>query len=58
MLAYLKNKAMFKFARKSIQQEKETAAINLLKMGLSLEIVPQGTGLTIEDIKKIQSSKE
>jgi predicted transposase/invertase (TIGR01784 family) len=37
-----------------IQKEKENLAINFLHLGLSLEQVSQGTGLTIEHIKKLK----
>jgi predicted transposase/invertase (TIGR01784 family) len=35
--------------------EKETIALNLLKLGLSVESIAQSTGLTIEEVQKLQA---
>ena len=36
------------------RKAKEEAAVNFLKLGLSIEQVSQGTGLSIEEVKKLQ----
>lgn len=39
---------------KGIEEGKFDIALNFLKMGLSVDQVASGTGLTIEEIEKIQ----
>jgi predicted transposase/invertase (TIGR01784 family) len=40
--------------KKGAQKNAEATAINFLKMGISLEIIAQGTGLSIEQIKTLK----
>ena len=39
-----------------IEREKLEIALNLLKMGLSVEQVVEGTGLPIEEVEKIRDN--
>jgi predicted transposase/invertase (TIGR01784 family) len=39
-------------------EEKQTIAINFLRQGLSVELVAQGTGLTIEQVQQLQAQTD
>ena len=39
-------------------EEKQTIALNLLKQGLSIEIIIGATGLSIAQLQKLQSQTE
>ncbi len=41
--------------QKGIQEEKEAVAINFLKMGISPEMIAQGTGLTVKQIETLKN---
>ena len=40
--------------KQGIEQEKINTAKKLLSMGLSIEQISEGTGLTLEQVKKLQ----
>lgn len=44
--------------QKGVQEEKEFVAINFLKIGLSSQIIAQGTGLSIEEINRLQKKMQ
>ena len=49
-------KGLQKGLQQGLQKKAEEVALNLLKMGLSPEVVAQGTGLLIEDIKNLKKN--
>lgn len=40
--------------RDAREEEKREIALNLLKEGLSIEIVARGTGLSVEEVQQLQ----
>lgn len=40
--------------RDARKEEKREIALNLLKEGLSIEIVARGTGLSVEEVQQLQ----
>lgn len=51
-------KAVKEAVKKALQQKTESIAANLLKSGISIEIVSQNTGLTIDEVLKLRNEFE
>jgi predicted transposase YdaD len=39
-------------------EDKQTIALNFLRQGLAVEVIAQGTGLTIEQVQALRSQVE